>query len=84
MLALFFDKMPNIVNKVFSSIGLISFELCIMHIYVFEHIENKLSNSFGTHISMPAILIISFVFAFILYRINCMIGLLFKSNYNAR
>lgn len=78
MLALLFDKMPNIVNNVFSNIGLISFELYIMHIYVFEHLENKLSNSFGTHISMPAILIISFVFAFLLYRINCMIGVFVK------
>lgn len=78
MIALLFDKMPNIINKVFSNIGIISFELYMMHIYVFEHIENNLSNSFGTHISMPAILIISFVLAFILYRVNIMIGLFVK------
>lgn len=70
ILASLFDKLPNVINKVFAKVGTISFELYIMHIFVFEHIEKRLSDNYGTHISMPAILIISFVFAFILYKIN--------------
>lgn len=70
ILAWLFDRFPNIINRVFTKVGSISFELYVMHIFVFEHMEKILSDNFGTHVSMPAILMISFVLAFALYRVN--------------
>lgn len=78
ILAWLFDRFSNSINRVFTKIGSISFELYVMHIFVFEHMEKILSDSFGTHVSMPAILIISFVFAFALYRINVVLEAFLK------
>lgn len=79
ILAWLFDRFPNIINRVFTKVGSISFELYVMHIFVFEHMEKILSDNFGTHVSMPAILMISFVLAFALYRVNVALESSFKN-----
>lgn len=70
IIAQMFNKLPPYIPTFFSKIGIISLELYLVHEYLYKNLAHILENYCGTYVAIIAIVILSFIFAFILYYIN--------------
>lgn len=69
ILAIIFNFLPNTVTQFFTKIGIISFELYLAHDYTFSIIM-KFEKICGPLLSVVIIMVLTFVFAILLYKIN--------------
>ena len=71
MFAALFERLPSVVVKLFSGIGNISFELFLVHVYLYNELLEYLKISFGGNsIATVMVVALSFISAIILYKIN--------------
>ena len=70
LLALMFDRLPGVVNRLFVGLGNISLELFMAHVYLYGLLVKKLEPIYGAGSTAAIVVVLSFIFALILYYIN--------------
>lgn len=70
LLAFFFEKLPIPIVKIFSFIGLMSYELYIVHCYFFKNYTDVIVNQYNENMTNIILVVTSFLFAYLFYLFN--------------
>lgn len=70
LLAILFEKLPGVINRLFVSLGDISLELFMAHVYLYGLLVKQLEPIVGPGLTAVIVVCLSFVFAFFLYNFN--------------
>lgn len=70
LLAVLFEKLPFPLSKAFGFVGLMSYELYILHCYFFKNYTDIIVCQYSENVTNVILVVISFIFAYVFYLFN--------------
>ena len=70
LLAVFFEKLPMAIEKVLGFVGLMSYELYIVHCYFFKNYSDVITHQYNESMTNIILVVTSFIVAYLFYLFN--------------